>query len=525
MHWEFPYPSRRVPVVARNVVATSQPLAAQAGVQALENGGNAADAALAAAITLTVVEPTSNGIGSDAFAVIWDGAGVHGFNGSGRAPGAWSRERFAGRDAITIGWDSVTVPGAVDAWRQISQRFGRLRFADLFTAAIAYAQSGFAVTPIIAAQWREAVELYRDSPDFVHAFLPAGRAPQPGDVFRFPEQAKTLQRIAETRGAAFYQGDLGEALVAHAETQGGALRTSDLESHQGQWVDVLSQTYRGYELHEIPPNGQGIAALIALGILDHCELSEYPVDSADSVHLQIEAMKLAFRDLHAHVADPDSMRVHTADLLATERLAALAAGIDRRRAGTLTVAAVNDGGTVYLSAADAAGMMVSYIQSNYWGFGSGIVVPNTGISLQNRGAGFSLEPGHPNCVAGGKRPLHTIIPGFVTRGGRPLLAFGVMGGHMQAQGHVQMCVRLFDYAQNPQTAADAPRWFVDLRGGVTLEPALARTVGDELAARGHPLADPAPPSLFGGAQLVYRLDNGYYCAGSDPRKDGQAVGY
>ncbi|MDH3280790.1 MAG: gamma-glutamyltransferase family protein [Gammaproteobacteria bacterium] len=525
MYWEFPYPSRRVPVCARNVVATSQPLAAQAGLNVLRQGGNAVDAALASAITLTVVEPTSNGIGSDAFAIVWDGSELHGFNGSGRSPRAWSEDRFAACEAITVGWDSVTVPGAVDTWRQLSERFGRMAFDALFDSAIDYARTGFVVTPTIAGQWREAVDGYRDFPDFLAAFLRDGRAPLPGEIFRFPEQAATLQSIAETRGDALYRGPLGDALVAHARRQGGVMERADLESHRGEWVDLLTQSYRDIDVYEIPPNGQGVAVLIALGILTHVRLEEYPLDGADSIHLQIEAMKLAFRDLQAHIADPAHMRLAPEDLLDTQRLAALAGGIDVKRASAMAVPVIDDGGTVYLSTADDSGMMVSYIQSNYWGFGSGVVIPGTGISLQNRGAGFNLTHGHPNCVAGGKRPLHTIIPGFVRRGGQPLLAFGVMGGHMQAQGHVQMCVRLFDHGQNPQAAADGPRWFVDTRGAVALESGLACTIGPDLAARGHALATPAPVSLFGGAQLIQRLDNGYYCAGSDPRKDGQAVGY
>ena len=525
MNWDFPYPSRRMPVFARNVVATSQPLAAQAGLQMLVQGGNAVDAALAAAIALTVVEPTSNGIGSDAFAMVWDGKELHGLNGSGRSPKAWSPERFAGRSRMPLlGWDTVTVPGAVDMWSTLSRRFGKLAFADLFVPAIRYASEGFVVAPVTAAKWSETPDLYRGYPDFAAAFLTGGHAPLPGERFRPPDQADTLQGIAETHGESFYRGELASRMVSSSRNAGGGLTEEDLASHRTEWVKPLSQTWNGVTLHELPPNGQGIAVLIALGILKHLPIDLYPVDSPESLHLQIEAMKWAFEAVQRHLADPVWMTVEPSSLQDETLLKRIAEGIRMDRSSLPASAIPHDGGTVYLTAADEQGRMVSYIQSNYKGFGSGIVIPRTGISLQNRGAGFRLEPGHPNRVAGGKRPYHTIIPGFVMKEGAPLMSFGVMGAHMQAQGHLQMMVRIFTGHQNPQTAADAPRWYVDEDSRISLEPAFGPEVREGLEKRGHLLTGGAPTSVYGGAQLIYRLPYGY-CAASDPRKDGQAVGY
>lgn len=525
--YDFPYKSQRMPVLAQNVVAASQPLAAQAGLDVLRKGGNAVDAVLATAITLTVVEPTMNGIGSDAFAILWDGEGLHGINASGRSPKALSPEKFAGLDRMpTLGWDPVTVPGAVSAWVALSERFGKLPFATLFETAIHYARDGHLASPITAAGWGRAVAHYTDFPSFAATFAPNGRAPRAGELFRCPDQAQTLETIAASKGEAFYRGELAALIAAHAAATGGLMTVDDLASHEPEWVTPMSQAYHGYRLHEIPPNGQGLAALIALGILQHLDVQQYPVDSADSIHAQVEAIKIAFAEAHRHIADPAWMDVPPEALLDAAFLAERAAQIRMDEAQFPTSALPTDHGTVYLTAADADGMMISYIQSNYMGFGSGIVVPGTGISLQNRGAGFRLEPGHPNRVAGGKRPYQTIIPGFVTREGQPVMSFGVMGGHMQPQGHIQMMVRIFDYGQNPQSASDAPRWYVeeDLTK-LSLEPGFAPEVVEELRRRGHNVTPDLPPGRFGGAQLIYRMDNGGYCAGTDWRKDGQAVGY
>lgn len=521
--WSFPYPSQRMPVMAGNVVATSQPLAAQAGLRALARGGNAVDAALAAAITLTVVEPTSNGIGSDLFAILWDGESLHGLNASGRSPAALTPERFAGLDAMPHhGWDSVTVPGAVSGWAELSGRFGKLAFADLFEDAIRYAAEGFIVSPITAAAWGRSAQVLGSRGDFARAFMPDGRAPRAGELFRHPEQARTLGRIAESLGRDFYEGELAAATAAHAAAEGGLLTAADLAAHTVDWVGTLELPAWGVELHEIPPNGQGIAAQIALGILRNFDLASLEPDSVESLHLQVEAMKLALADARRYVADPRHLEFDARELLDDTYLRSRAALISRDRAGDFGPGEPRGGGTVYLTAADASGMMVSLIQSNYMGFGSGVVVPGTGISLQNRGAGFTLEPGHPNVVAGGKRPFHTIIPAFLTQDGAPRMSFGVMGGHMQAQGHLQMTLRTAVWRQNPQAASDAPRWQVMGEGVLAVEAGLAAAAG--LEALGHRVQVQAP-GAFGGAQLIARLPGGGYVAASDSRKDGHAVGY
>ncbi|GFE50803.1 gamma-glutamyltransferase [Roseobacter cerasinus] len=526
---QHPYPSRRSAVAADNIVTTSHPLAAQAGLSMLSRGGNAVDAALAAAITLTVVEPTGNGLGSDAFAILWDGQELHGLNASGRAPTAWTPERFAGLDKMPFhGWESVTVPGAVSSWVALSERFGKLDFASLFEPAIRYAEEGFPVTPVIATLWRRAADQLRNQPGFAETFLPGGRAPAAGEYFRSPGHARTLRLIAETRGAAFYTGELAAEIAAFAKTHGAALTEADMAAHAADWCGTISKAFDDVTLHEIPPNGQGIAALMGLGILAHTNIRDMDADDPSALHLQIEAMKLALRDAESYVADLDHMTdVTVEDLLDDGYLADRARLIDPARATNFQSGAPKHGGTVYLSAADASGMMVSFIQSNYAGFGSGVVVPGTGIALQNRGAGFSLDPKHQNYVAPGKRPFHTIIPGFLMAANGPRMSFGVMGGPMQAQGHVQMVLRTQLFGQDPQMAADAPRWRVTDGLGVACEDTLPAATLDALRAMGHQLSLEAPENAFGfgGAQLIHRLLGRGYVAGSDPRKDGAAVGY
>ncbi|MED5407513.1 MAG: gamma-glutamyltransferase family protein [Pseudomonadota bacterium] len=515
--------SRRSSVYARNVVAASQPLAAQAGLQAIRNGGNAVDAAIATATTLTVVEPTMNGIGSDGFVIVADNRGIHGFNGSGRSPTAWTPERFAGLPAMPEhGWDTITVPGAVDTWVRLSERFGRLPFERLFEDAIAYATDGYAVSPVVARGWAQAAEEYGHFDGFRTTFMPHGRAPVAGETFKSSAMADTLGEIATTRGESFYRGELAKLIVADAARLGGVMTGDDLASHEGFWTECVSHDFLDLTVHEIPPNGQGIAALIALGILDHLNIGDHAPDSADSVHLQVEAMKAAFAETHRHVSDPETMQVTVGQLLDPVHLRRCAERIDLQRAAFPKAQITPDQGTVYLATADASGMMVSWIQSNYHGFGSGIVVPNTGISLQNRGRGFSLLPGHPNQVAGGKRPFHTIIPAFVTRDDLPLIAFGVMGGHHQPQGHTQVMIRLFCQGASPQQALDAPRWHIHEDFSLCLEPALSG-LHEDLARRGQQFNEPKIGS-FGGGQIVLKEGDGYV-TGSDPRKDGQAVGY
>jgi gamma-glutamyltranspeptidase/glutathione hydrolase len=527
MNFDQPYPSRRVPVLARNVVATSQPLAAQAGLRILLAGGNAVDAALAAAIALTVVEPTGNGLGSDAFAILWDGHALHGLNASGRSPAAWSPARFAGRPAMPqTGWDSVTVPAAVSAWVALSRRFGKLPFADLFAPAIAYAEQGFAVSPTIAAAWAYGAARLADEPGFAATFLPGGRPPRAGELFRNPDLAASLRLIAETEGAAFYKGDLARRIAADAARFGAALTEDDLAAHAPDWCGTISKDFEGHTIHEIPPNGQGIAALAALGLLAHTDAPRRDPDDPVSLHLQIEAMKLALADADRFVADPAHMDTPPEALLDDAYLAARAALIDPARALLAEAGAPRAGGTVYLTAADATGMMVSFIQSNYMGFGSGVVVPGTGIALQNRGAGFTLTPGHPNEVGPAKRPFHTIIPGFAMKDGAPEMSFGVMGGPMQAQGHVQMVMRCLIAGQNPQAASDAPRWRFIAGRTVAMETAVPESTRNALAAMGHEIVLEPPDTAFGmgGAQLIRRTAHGYV-AGSDHRKDGCAVGF
>ena len=523
--WTFPYRSQRAPVLARNVVATSQPLAANAGLEMLRQGGNAVDAALATAIALTVVEPCSNGVGSDAFAIVWDGAELEGLNASGRAPAAWTPERFAGRDAMPRqGWDSVTVPGAVSAWAALSRRFGRMPFEDLFEPAIRYARRGFHVGHVSAGLWARAADVYAGHADFQAHFLPGGRAPRAGDLFVNADLADTLEQIAQSAGEAFYRGALAERIDAAAQAQGGALRTSDLAAHEAEWTAPISQPYRGVELAEIPPNGQGLAAQIALAILERLDVQRFAAGSGDWAHLQVEAMKIAIRAAFDHFADPRAMRMAPEALLAPGSIERAAASIGPRASALPPTALPVSADTVYLATADEDGAMVSMIQSNYMGFGSGVVVPGTGIAMQNRGAGFSLAPDHPNRVAPGKRPYHTIIPGFVTRRGAPLMAFGVMGGHMQHQGHVQMVTRIFDHGENPQAASDAPRWYVTPDFRVLLETGFDDAAARDLATRGHAV-EVVPDNVFGGAQLVHRLPDGGYCAASDHRKEGAAVGF
>ncbi|HXC51905.1 MAG TPA: gamma-glutamyltransferase family protein [Candidatus Limnocylindrales bacterium] len=519
MSSDFPYLSRRMPVLAENVVATSQPLASQAGLSMIRRGGNAVDAALAAAIALVVVEPVNNGLGSDAFAIVAKDGALHGLNASGRSPRAMTIERFAGAERMPmLGWGAVTVPGAVSAWVELSEKFGSLPFETLFEPAIDYAERGYLVSPVIAGQWSAVAGLYGGLDEFARVFLPNGRAPRMGERVRLPDLAASLREVAETRGESVYRGRLAEAFAAASAAGGGLFTAQDLADHRADWVELLEKDYGGVRVHEIPPNGQGIAALAALGILSHTGVLEHAPDSAESLHLQIEAMKLAFADTHRAVADPASMKVRPADLVDDDYLASRAREIDPRRALDFAAGKPATGDTVYLCAADAGGMMVSYIQSNYFAFGSGIVVPGTGMSLQNRGSGFSLVAGHPNAVGPGKRPFHTIIPGFVTRGGEPLLAFGVMGGPMQPQGHVQMVLRMFGWNQNPQAAVDGPRWQVTEGRGVMVEEGVAPAVREALADKGHEVSV-APPLMFGGAQAALRIDGGYIAA-TESRKDG-----
>jgi gamma-glutamyltranspeptidase / glutathione hydrolase len=534
--WTTGYASQRSPIFARNVVSTSHPLAAQAGLRMLQAGGNAVDAAIATAAVMTIVEPCSNGLGSDAFCILWDGKALHGLNASGRAPQGWTPDYFRkkyGADASgppKRGWDSVTVPGAVSSWVTLSERFGKLPFADLLAPAIEVAERGYAVPVIIQHKWTAAAMLpeITQQPGFAQAFLPHGRQPHVGERFVFPEAARTLRLIAQTRGEAFYRGEVAEAVAAHAKAHGGVMTAADFAAYQPEWVGTLARDYRGHTLHEIPPNGQGIAAQIALGILEQFDMAALPVDGVASQHLQIEAMKLAFADVYRHVAEPASMRLTPAQMLDDAYLKSRARLIDPQRAQDHGPGHLPQGGTIYLTAADESGMMVSFIQSNYMGFGSGIVVPGYGVSLQNRGHGFTLRADSDNLVGPGKRPFHTIIPAFLTRDGQPVMSFGVMGGDMQPQGHLQTVVRMLDYRQQPQAACDAPRW--RWNGGILnneqgFDPATTQGLR-ELGHRIEPFADSYQD--YGAGQFIWRLGDTRvegYAAASDPRRDGQAVGF
>ncbi len=553
--WANPYPTLRSPLFARNVVATSHPLAAQAGLSMLARGGNAVDAAVAAAAAMTIVEPVSNGLGSDAFAMVWDpaakdGRHLHGLNASGTAPAAWNVDYFARKHAGVLpmrGWDSVTVPGCVAGWTALSRRFGTLPFADLLAPAVDLAARGYGVPAIVAGKWALQLPVLRDQPGFLETFAPQGRAPRPGERFTHAAAARSLAAIAESGGESFYRGALAERLVAHARACGAAMTERDLADYRVEWVDPIDKAYvdrqgARHVLHEIPPNGQGIAALMALGIAAELDVARFPVDSIDALHLLIEAMKLAFADVYRYVADARHMTdVTVAHLLDDAYLAERARSIDPARATDFTHGVpgrfLRPGGTIYLTTADESGMMVSLIQSNYMGFGSGVVVPGTGISLQNRGHCFSLDASHPNVVAGGKRPFHTIIPGFLTRtvdgpGGPrqvPQMSFGVMGGNMQPQGHLQTLVRMLTYGQQPQAACDAPRWKVGTGLSVDCETTMPAPTRLALIDRGHRIESIADSYMdFGSGQFIWKLsddpEDGYVAA-SDSRRDGQAVGF
>ena len=536
LHFNFsnPYTSTRLPLFARNVVSTSHPLGAQAGLRMLLKGGNAVDAAIAAAAAMAIVEPVSNGLGSDAFCILWDGKELHGLNASGQAPQAWTPDYFKRKygDGASSppkrGMDSVSVPGAVGGWVALSERFGKLPFADLMEPAIEIAERGYLLPPVVRQKWAAATPELHAQPGFAQSFLPWGRAPLVGELFQFKAAAKALRAIADSKGTAYYGGAIAQAIEKFSAQNGGSITAKDFEAYQPEWVKPIAKNYRGYTLHEIPPNGQGIAALMALGILDRFDVAALPVDGVDSQHLQIEAMKLAFADVYKYVAEPSSMEVTPAQMLDDAYLASRAKLIDMKKAQDFGAGNPVKGGTIYLTAADEDGMMVSFIQSNYMGFGSGCVEPEFGISLQNRGCGFSLAAG-ANQVAPGKRPFHTIIPAFLSKDGQPVMSFGVMGGNMQPQGHMQTLVRMLDYQQSPQAACDAPRWRYNAGLEINVEASMNPATVLGLAERGH-RTEVINDSYqdFGAGQFIWRAGSPKtegYVAASDARRDGQAVGF
>lgn len=531
----YPYASRRSVVYgSRGMVATSQPLAAQAGLRILQQGGNAVDAAVAAAACLTVVEPTCNGLGGDAFAQVWDGLKLHGLNSSGPSPALLSLEkvRAAGHETMPhLGVLPITVGGIPAAWAALSERFGALPLTQVLEPAVSYAAKGFPLSPVVADLWAKAFADFTrcGAPWLRHwfeTFAPQGRAPFAGEMWALPAQAATLQSIAETGARSFYHGHLAQAMDALMREYGGYLRGEDLAAFSPAWVEPLHVRYRGCEVWELPPNGHGIVALMALNILEGLDLSQR--DDPQTFHLMIEAVKWAFADGLAHVADPAAMRVSPAALLdadyATERRALIGPTAALPACGQPP-----DGGTVYLATADASGMMVSYIQSNYREFGSGLVVPGTGIALQNRGACFSMQDGHPNVVAGGKKSYHTIIPGFVTKGGKavgPVGPFGMMGGFIQPQGHVMLMSRLLDNGLNPQAALDAPRFRWVRERVVEVEAAFPEAIADALRRKGHDIRYGCVGDRdFGRGQIILRNEAGVLVGGSEPRTDGQVAAW
>ena len=516
-------PAARMPMIGRQVVATSQPLAAQVGLDILGLGGTAVDAAIATAAALTVAEPTANGLGSDAFAITWDGHRLHGLNASGKSPVALPVDQIRAQGMPRLGWPSVTVPGCVSAWMDLWRAHGTMPLPSLLQPAIDLAREGFAVSPQCAAGWKRAADRYKGYQAWQDTFTDHGRTPEIGETWRLPDHANTLQLIAETEGAAFYSGALADAIAADAKRHGAALQKSDLEGHRTLDVEPWSVPYGDVLLHELPPNGQGLAALIAAGVLNRLCPDQLDADDPTLLHLQIEAMKIGFAHADAHVADPDHIDELLAQCLDPARLDALANAISADSVSTEDVSVPAWSSTVYLCVGDDQGRAVSLIQSNYEGFGSGVVIPGTGIAMQNRGAGFANQPGHPNDIDGGKRPYHTIIPGFTTKDGAPHMAFGVMGGPMQPQGHLQVLCRIVSHGWDPQAALDAPRWRVEGPRRVTVEPDLPANSIAYLRNIGHDVVvAPHRDVSFGGGQIAMRVGDNW-CGGSDGRRDGQAV--
>lgn len=511
------------------MVATSQPLAAQAGLGILRRGGNAIDAAVATAASLTVLEPTSNGIGGDAFAQIWHGGNLYGLNSSGPAPRGISRDKLnrEGLDKVPrFGWEPVTVPGAPAAWSELSRRFGTLSLEETLAPAIDYAERGYPLQPTLGKYWRKAYEVYSalegdEFQGWPDTFAPGGSPPGIGEVWRSPDHAETLKKIAQTECKSFYEGEIAERIDEFSRNTGGYIRKEDLASYSPSWVEPMKVDYNGYRVWELPPNGQGLVALIALNILDKVDDRHSP--GTEFYHNQIEAIKLAFSDGKEYITDPDYMAVKPSEFL-TDRY-----GEKRRkkigpRAKEYSPGQLGEEGTVYLAAADGEGNMVSFIQSNYAGFGSGVVVPGTGIALQNRGNTFSLKEEDHNKLEGGKRTYHTIIPGFLTRAGDPVGPFGVMGGYMQPQGHLQVLVNLLDRNLNPQAALDAPRWRWTGGKAVEIEQNFPEYLVGELKRKGHDITIATEKGAFGRGQIIWR-DGGVLIGATEPRTDGQVAAY
>lgn len=525
------YPSQRYPLYARGgMVNCSSPQAAAAGLDVLKKGGNAMDAAVAAAAALTVVEPSANGIGADAFALVWSEKDqkLYGLNSSGPAPMGISIEKVLedkkdkdGKMPV-MGWTPVTVPGAPMAWKELNNRFGKLSLAEDLEPAVRYARDGYPLAATLAQGWKNAANRYKQvltAPEFEEwhrTFNPDGCELEAGSLMKLPNHARTLELIGQTNADAFYTGELARKIDEDSKKHGGYIRYEDLAAYRAKWVEPIRVQYRGYEVCEIPPNGQGIVALMALNILKEFNFTEK--ESAETYHRQLEAIKMAFADAFHYVTDPDHMEIDYQHLLDPE-YGAMRAKEMTDRAQVYTHQVPPKSGTVYLCCADGEGNMVSFIQSNYMGFGSGIVVKDTGIALQNRGSDFSLNPEDANCLKGGKRTYHTIIPGFILKDGKAVGPFGVMGGYMQPQGHVQVAMNFIDFHMDPQQALDAPRWQWMRDHSVTVETRFDMEMARLLRQKGHMIRPDLSTPSFGRGQMIVKLDNGVLCGGTESRTD------
>lgn len=527
------YLSQKHTVYAKHgMVATSEPQAAQAGLDILRKGGNAIDAAIAVAACLTVVEPTSNGIGGDNFALIWHDHKLHGLNASGPAPfllNMKNMEKLGLKDIPRFGFVPVTVPGAVQGWVEMSKKFGKLSLKEVLKPAVDYARHGFVVAKTVAENWKRACEIYQKSLKhemfqyWFDTFTKNLKTPEPGDIWYLKDHAKTLEDIGESLGRSFYSGRIAHEIDQFSQKYGGFIRKEDLQQFKAEWVEPISTTYRGYHVWEMPPNGQGIVTLMALNILENFEFKDRNLVS--TYHKQMEAIKLAFQDGLAYVSDPSSMKTSILSLLSKNYAWQRSKEI-KLKALTPTPGKPIGSGTVYLAVADQWGNMVSMIQSNYMGFGSGLVVPHTGISLHNRGHNFSMDPKKDNVLAPGKRPYHTIIPGFLTKGHQPVGPFGVMGGFMQPQGHVQVLMNMIDFKHDPQQALDAPRWQWIEGKKITVEPDFPKTMMHGLEKKGHEIVIDNNIGSFGRGQIIFRHPKtGVYMGGTEKRCDGTIAAY
>jgi len=523
---EYKYPSRRNVVYGhKGMVATSQPLAAQAGLEILKAGGNAVDAAIATAACLTVVEPTSNGLGSDAFALVWINNKLHGLNASGYSPYNISIEKLKDRGFTEIpkyGVIPVMVPGAPSAWVELSEKFGQLSLEDVLKPAINYARNGFTISVNVKQSWDVAYNIYKkeQKEEFKYwfdTFTKNGETPKFGELWKLPYHADTLESIASTHGESFYKGHLAQKIDSFFKKYNGYLSKEDLMNYKPEWVEPISINYRGYDVCEIPPNGQGLIALMALNILKGFDFSQK--DNSDTYHKQIEAIKLAFADGQKYITDKSQMKVETNRLL-SENYAVKKRSMITEKAILPQAGDPFCGGTVYLCTADGEGNMVSYIQSNYMGFGSGIVIPETGIALANRLHNFSYDNCHDNYLMPHKKTYHTIIPGFLLKDGKAVGPFGVMGGFMQPQGHVQVVSNLIDFHINPQEALDAPRWQWVKDKKIEVESSVPLHIVQDLIRRGHEVHIQPLPAAFGRGQMIIRTEEGTLCGGTEKRTDG-----